>query len=150
MLNTLTVAVAKELHESSKMDYEEAYGRFFTRLILSCPVALNLEEAGSVIASVLADVSAANQMTGYFEAISLWQEELQKIPGLVEKLGVINAKAEMTITKSESLLFRLIDGLKLTDNDRNVILERLTTFKEASKKLGYSEVAQMFATSQNS
>lgn len=148
MLKSLTVEVAKELIESSKNEYVEAHGRFFARLLLSCPAGLNLEEAGSVFSSVLSGVATANEIIGYFEAISHWKDELQEFPGLVARLESIHKDAAVKIDRSETMLFRVIDGMRLSDEDRSVVLERMETFKEASKKLGYAEVAEMFAASQ--
>lgn len=148
MTTGLTIAVAKELNETSKEKYQEAHGRLFARILLASPAGLNMDEVGSVIAQVLADIAEANEIVGYFEATALWSKDLQNIPGLLERVAGLGVRAENGIEKTEALLMRLIDGMHISVESRTSILNGLTEFKEAAKRLGYSEVAQIFAKSQ--
>jgi len=148
MTSGLTVAVAKELNETSRVKYQESHGRLFARILLASPAGLDMDEVGSVIAQVLADIAEANEIVGYFEATALWSKELQNIPGLLEKVAGLGVRAENGIEKTEALLIRLIEGMHMSEESRTSILTGLTDFKESSKRLGYSEVAQIFANNQ--
>jgi hypothetical protein len=148
MQHSLTPAVAQELNETAQNDFEEARGRLMARIILASPVG-HSEEVASVVAPVIAQISESNQIRGYFEALDFWSDELSSIPGMPERVQGYEDRLDIANAKLESRFMNITSVLKMDADTTALMNDRLEKFKEASKRLGYSEVAQMYVASLN-
>lgn len=147
MQNALTAEVADELNETSKTAFEEARGRLLARIILASPVG-NSDEVAAFASTVIANLAESNQMIGYFEAINLWSEELRSMPQITSKVQGIEERLLKVTATFEDQFMAITLALHMDAENTRLMQERFDTFKEASKRLGYSEVAQMYVADQ--
>lgn len=141
MTSSLTPAVAKELKVSADASFAEAHGRLFARILLALPAGLDMDEAGAVIAECIADVAEANQLTGYYEALALWDKEIEPGSATHAKIASISVRMEAVLIQTEEKLSGLIQALQCSSESMGKINDGIVVFKEASKRKGYAEAA---------